>query len=320
MDGVCGDVDCMSPRRKFKMLLLPLLLSLGCSNGTAVSRSGGGGQGGTGQAGSSPGGTAGVDGLGGSVGAAGIGGSAGVGGSAGAGAAGAGGSSDGGGAGQDGATDSHDGAAGAGPSAGPFACNMVLGLFTTSQWFNGTNPGGATKTFLQQPGIDATKWEGKMQKYSYVEKWADPMNALWSLTTANPCATNPTSPDRVLFVAFSPDTKHDQPTFQALVEKVIANIQAKYPSAKEIDILTMGRAPGNMMCANNNDKDTVIGAYEDDAFQAIADGSNGLIKVGPKYYVPDCENSYIFANDTDYTTSAANSLAIQNAMYYAAHP
>jgi hypothetical protein len=320
----------MSPRCKFKMLLLPLLLSLGCSNGPAVSRSGGGGQGGTaaagsngqagtGQAGSSPGGTAGVDGMGGSVGTSGIGGSAGVGGSAGAGAAGIGGASDGG-ARQDGATDSYDGAGSTGPSAGPFACNMVLGLFTTSQWFNGTNPGGASKTFLQQPGIDATKWEGKMQKYSYVEKWADPKNALWGLTTANPCATNPTSPDRVLFVAFSPDTKHDQPTFQALIEMVIANIQAKYPSAKEIDILTMGRAPGNMMCANNSDGDTVIGAYEDDAFQAIADGSNGLIKVGPKYYVPDCENSYIFANDTDYTTSAANSLAIQNAMYYAAHP
>jgi hypothetical protein len=318
----------MSPRRKFKMLLLPLLLSLGCSSGPAVSRGGGGGQGGTaaagssgqggaGQAGSGPGGTAGIDGTGGSVGTAGIGGSAGVGGSAGAAAAGAGGSSDGGGAGQDGATDSQGGT---GPSAGPFTCNMVLGLFTTSQWFNGTNPGGASKTFLQQPGIDATKWEGKMQKYSYVEKWADPMNALWSLTTANPCATNPTSPDRVLFVAFSPDTKHDQPTFQALVEKVIANIQAKYPSAKEIDILTMGRAPGNMMCPNNSDTDTVIGAYEDDAFQAIADASNGLIKVGPKYYVPDCQNSYIFANDTDYTTTAANSIAIQNATYYAAHP
>ncbi len=310
------------------MLLLPLLLSLGCSSGPAVSRSGGGGQGGTaaagsngqggtGEAGSSPGGTAGVDGLGGSVGTAGIGGSAGVGGSAGAAAAGTGGSSDGGGVGQDGATDSQGGT---GPSAGPFTCTMVLGLFTTSQWFNGTTPGGASKTFLQQPGIDATKWEGKMQKYSYVEKWADPMNALWSLTTANPCAANPTTPDRVLFVAFSPDTKHDQPTFQALIEKVIANIQAKYPSAKEIDLLTMGRAPGNMLCPNNSDTDTVIGAYEDDAFQAIADASNGLIKVGPKYYVPDCQNSYIFANDTDYTTTAANSLAIQNATYYAAHP
>jgi hypothetical protein len=331
MAGICGHVSRMYPRRKFKMLLLPLLLSVACSNGAAGPRgsggqggtvqAGSGGQGGTVQAGSSgQGGTAGVDGIGGSVGAAGAGGSTGVGGSAGAGAGVGGGSSDGGGAGQDGATDSQDGSGGTGPSAGPFTCNLVLGLFTTSQWFNGTEPGGATKTFLQQPGIDATKWEAKLQKYSYVDKWADPANALWSLKTANPCATNTTTPDRVLFVIFSPDTKQDQPTIQGLIEKVMTNIQTKYPSAKEIDILTMGRAPGNMMCPNNNDRDTVIGAYEDAALQAVADGSNGLIKVGPKYYVPDCNNSYIFANDTDYTTTAANAIAIQNAMYYAAHP
>jgi len=193
-------------------------------------------------------------------------------------------------------------------------------LFTTSQWFNGTNPGGASKTFLQQDGIDPKKWQAKLQKYSYAEKWADPANGVWSITTANTCAASSASPDRALFVFFSPDTKHDQPTAQALTMKVIANIQTKYPSVKEIDLLTMGRAPNNMMCPNNSDPSTVIGAYLDDAFQAIAGASNGLIKVGPKYFVPDCNNSYIFANDTDYTTTAANAIAIQVAQYYAAHP
>jgi hypothetical protein len=41
--------------------------------------------------------------------------------------------------------------------------------------------------------------------------------------------------------------------------------QGKYPSAKEIDILTMGRAPNNMLCSNNNDVDTIIQPYEDAA-------------------------------------------------------
>jgi hypothetical protein len=213
-----------------------------------------------------------------------------------------------------------DGGGASGPSAGPFTCNMVLGLFTTSQWFNGTNPGGATKTFLQQDGIDPKKWEAKLQKYSYVEKWADPANGVWKIPVANSCATNATGPDRVLFVGYSPDTKHDQPTIQALLEKVIALIKTTYPTAKEIDLLTMGRAPNNMMCPNNSDPNTVVGAYFDQAIQAISDASNGLIKPGPKYYVPDCQNSYIFANDTDYTTTAANAIAIQVAAYYAAHP
>jgi hypothetical protein len=82
----------------------------------------------------------------------------------------------------------------------------------------------------------------------------------------------------------------------------------------------MGRAPGNVLCSNNSDTDTIIPTYEDAAYQAVSDASNGFIKVGPKYYVPDCANSYIFANDSDYTTSAADSIAMQVAAYYVAHP
>ena len=303
-------------------LVLSLFLSAGCSSGMGA-RGGGGGQGGIaqtgggGQGGSAQAGSAGDAGATGGQGVAGAGGAGGAAGGTAGDAAGAGGAAPDASAAEAGADGGQDGS---GPSAGPFTCSMVLGLFTTSQWFNGTNPGGATKTFLQQDGIDATKWEGKLQKYSYVEKWADPANGLWKLTTQNPCATNAVSPDRVLFVGFSPDTKHDQPTIQALLEKVLTNIKTMYPTAKEIDLLTMGRAPGNMLCPNNSDADTVVGAYFDDAIQAISDASNGLVKVGPKYYVPDCNNSYIFANDTDYTTTAANALAIQNAAYYAAHP
>jgi hypothetical protein len=304
-------------------LVLSLFLSGGCSSGQ-IGRGGGGGQGGQGgivQTGRGGQGGSAQAGSGGEAGS-----QAGGSGQGAAGVDGAGGSTGGGGAAGDvagmggGSSDGSAGEADGGPSAGPFACTMVLGLFTTSQWFNGTNPGGATKTFLQQDGIDPKKWEAKLQKYSYVEKWADPANGVWKIKTATPCATNETSPDRVLFVGFSPDTKHDQPTIQALLAKVIANIQTTFPSAKEIDLLTMGRTPGNVMCPNNSDKSTVVGAYFDDAIAALADASNGLIKAGPKYYVPDCNNSYIFANDTDYTTTAANALAIQNAAYYAAHP
>jgi hypothetical protein len=203
-------------------------------------------------------------------------------------------------------------------SLGPFSCTLVLGLFTTSQWFNGTNPGGASKTFLQD-GVDATKWEAKMQKYSYAEKWADPKNGLWDLQTQNPCTANSTTPDRALFVGFSPMTKN-QADWEKLLNSVISNIKTKYPSVKEIDIVTMGRAPNNMLCPNNNDADTVIAPYEDAAFDAVAAASNGMVVVGPKYYVPDCENSYIFANDTDYTTSASNYIATEMATYYVAHP
>lgn len=326
------------------MVALALFLLVGCSGsqggspggagrgGAAGSSTGGqapgqsGGMAGAATAGSGGGGTAGV--AGGSGGSSG-GGSGGPGTS---GVAGMGGASPDGGAGQNGAAGSAGGGGGTGPSAGPFTCNLVLGLFTTSQWFNGTNPGGASKTFLQQDGIDAKKWEGKLQKYSYIEKWSDPANGLWTQVTQNACATNTTTPDRVLFVGFSPGIPADQDYakyhamaadqagWETQLNLVIANIKTKYPSAQEIDVLTMGRAPNNVLCSNNNDVDTVIAPYEDVAFEAVAAASNGLVKVGPKYYVPDCATSYIFANDSDYTTTAANALAIQIATYYAAHP
>jgi hypothetical protein len=302
-------------------LVLSALLALGCSDsgagGGGAPASGGFG-GVAGAAGtSSSGGSTSVAGSGvaGALNAAGSAGSAATVGGA------AGGSGVGGGAGGGvggGAGGSAQGGSGGSASLGPFSCTLVLGLFTTSQWFNGTDPGGADKTFLQA-GVDATKWEGKMQKYSFAEKWADPQNGLWTNQTQNPCAMNATTPDRALFVGFSPMTK-TQADWEKLLNAVIANIKTKYPSVKEIDIVTMGRAPNNMLCPNNNDVDTIIAPYEDAAFEAVAAASNGMVVVGPKYYVPDCENSYIFANDTDYTTSASNYIATEMATYYIAHP
>ena len=338
--------------RKFKMLALSFFLSVGCSSGPSTQTGTGKGGAGGGSTGGQAGAQSGTAGAGGTSSAGAGGGTAGTGagtagtaggsggsaggtggstGTAGAGAAGTGGASPDGGTGTGGAA-GQGGAGGTGASAGPFSCTLVLGLFTTSQWFNGTNPGGASKTFLQQDGIDPKKWEGKLQKYSYVEKWSDPANGLWTQTTQNPCTTNATTPDRAMFVGFSPgipadadyDKYHamamDQAGWENQLNLVITNIKTKYPSVKEIDILTMGRAPNNMLCSNNNDIDTVIAPYEDAAFEAVAAASNGLVKVGPKYYVPDCATSYIFANDSDYTTTGANGIAVQVAAYYALHP
>ncbi len=217
-----------------------------------------------------------------------------------------------------GAASSGSGAA----TAGPFTCNLVLGLFTTSQWFNGTNPGGATKDFLMD-GVDTTKWESKTLKYSYIEKWIPANSTNWNLTTNNPCAVNSTMPDRVVFVGFSPGTTANDQTqagWVTLLNQMIATIRMKYPSVKQIDMLTMGRAPNNMLCANNNDVWTVVPAYEDAAYAAVAAASTSFpVVVGPKYFVPDC-NSYEFANDTDYTIAGSNAISLQLATYYMAHP
>ncbi len=146
---------------------------------------------------------------------------------------------------------------------GPFVCNHVVGLFTTSQWYF---EGG----FEQSVG-DAN-WQIMWQKYSYITLWANP------------------------------------------------DSEMKFPSVKEIDILTMSRAPNNMLCKNNNDPWTVVAPSVDQAIQTVADKSGGLVVVGPKYYVPDCNTSYSFPNDTDFTKSADTFIANTLAAYYKAHP
>lgn len=172
-------------------------------------------------------------------------------------------------------------------------------------------------------GVDATKWESKTLKYAYIEKWIPANSSNWTLPLNNPCTTNSMTPDRVVFVGFSPGTVSTDQTeagWETLLNGMIATIRMKYPSVKEIDLLTMGRAPNNTLCANNNDVWTVIPAYEDAAYAAVAAASTTFpIVVGPKYFVPDC-NSYEFANDTDYTVAGSNAIALQLATYYAAHP
>jgi hypothetical protein len=199
------------------------------------------------------------------------------------------------------------------PPAGGFTCNLVLGLFTTGQWFDGG--------FLMD-GVDPKKWEAKTQKYSYVEKWMDPANQVWSVPIRNQCATNAMTPDRIVFVGFSPVIQQgrSQAGWEMLLTQVVATIKMKFPSAQQIYIQTMCRAPNNMLCANNNDPWTVVPPYEDMAFDAFTAASGGTVVEGPKCYVPDCATSWLFANDTDYTTKAAASLAMQIATFYVAHP
>jgi hypothetical protein len=203
----------------------------------------------------------------------------------------------------------------AGPSADasptPFVCNQLTGLYTSGQWFDAG---------FEMDGLDGTRWQSKVQKYAYVEKWADPKNGIWNQAIKSACANASDAPDRIVFVIFSPDTKPDEPTMEMLINDVIATLKLKVPSAKEIDLLTMSRAPGNVMCSNNNDTWTVVGAYVDQAIQAVASASSGFIKVGPQYFVPDCKTSYSVANDTDLTQSAATAIAQMIAPYYVAHP
>jgi len=195
--------------------------------------------------------------------------------------------------------DSADGGA-SGRDAGPtmpqsFTCSLIMGAGQTLQWFNGGF----------ESAVGTAKWEIKATDNTYTEAWANPANAFWNLAVLSPCATNATMPDRVLFVVYS-KTITAEADWETQINKVMANIKTKFPSVKQIDLLSMVRGPEDKICGTA--VATVVSAAQDQAAQAVADSSGGMIKVGPQYFAPTCA-AFATTNNTNLTPAGAAAVA-----------
>jgi len=187
---------------------------------------------------------------------------------------------------------------------------LVLGAFQTSQWYSAGF----------ETAVGTERWEIKSAHNNWTEKWADPGNAIWSLSTVSPCTTGATSPDRVLLIVykdmFGPPIA---PTvWEPEITKDVQNIKSKYPSARRIELLTLARAPNNQPCPGNSSRNIVISPDIENAIAAVVEKSGGLAQVGPKYYVPDC--SMFLTNITTLTDNAGALVAPALIEYYKMHP
>jgi hypothetical protein len=189
------------------------------------------------------------------------------------------------------------------PPAGDFNCTLILGAGQTLQWFNG---GGF------QAAVGDAKWELKATDNTFAETWANAGSGNWNLATQSPCATNPMMPDRVILIVYS-HSLTAAADWETQIGMATANIKTKYPSAKAIDLLSFARGPGNMMCGTS--PYTATTAAQDQAMQAVADKSGGMIKVGPKYFVPSCA-SFATANNTNLNAAGAMAVAQMLAAVY----
>jgi len=266
------------------------------SSGTSATTGGSGGNSGAGGTTTTTGGAA-----AGSAGAAVAGGSAGTvgaGGSAGgsAGASGAGGSGGSGGA----ATF---------PDPSTFVCNSMLGVSVNDDWFE-----AGFETVVPN-----AKWQLRWRSLAFVELWADPQNDIWSEPFLSACASGSTTPDRVLYTAVNwTYTTTDQwvPKLTAVVE----NIKAKYQGVKEIDLMTMLRAPNNMVCGNPAvaaTKEQVTTPVLDQSLTMVAAKYPTLVRVAPPFYAPNCD---VFLPDSPHY--AAGKAAVVSKVfsdYYATH-
>jgi hypothetical protein len=124
----------------------------------------------------------------------------------------------------------------------------------------------------------------------HLEKWADPNHEIWQSPITSACEKNSKQPDRIVFNA----TKYEWTTVEEFLPAYVAvidNIKTKYPSVKRIDLITYGRAPGNVECVGaNRSSYSYIKAAQDDAAAMLPAMFPGFVFVAPKWEHKACSD------------------------------
>ena len=191
-------------------------------------------------------------------------------------------------------------------------CNEVLGFTITSEWY---------LAGFETHVVDA-RWQIKFREHGYITEWANPASAFWGDDAANgapissPCAQNSTSPDHVVLNVLS-WTITAQQEWTTDITAAVTTIQAKYPNVRRIDLMSIIRGPGDMLCPTPPaaGETIVIAPEQDAAMQAVAAQFPGLVFVAPKFEVTSCAQ---FSGGGPHLTTAGNmAMAPTLAAYFA---
>jgi len=156
-------------------------------------------------------------------------------------------------------------------------CNLVIGTSVQHDWFT-----SGFETY-----VDGARWEADAPAQagiSFIQTWADPNSPLWSMPKLTPCAQRAENPERVIFAGVNWDyTSAAQwvPQYEAIIKV----LQSKFPGLKEIDLMTMLRAPNNVSCGS---VETVVQPFIDEAIQTVVGRHPGLVRAAPKVFTPTC--------------------------------
>jgi hypothetical protein len=188
-----------------------------------------------------------------------------------------------------------------------YQCNLIMGVSVTYDWFTGGF----------ENGVDGSRWEGmapSQADVSFIQMWNDPNNQLWSMAKLSPCTQHPDAPDRVIYTGVN-WTYTTAAEWVTQLDKMVKTLQMKFPTVKEIDLMTMLRAPNNMSCGST---ETVVQPFIDDAVATVAAKYPGLVEVSPKFYAPSCD---VFTGGGPHFTAAGKvTIAKLYSDYYANEP
>ena len=166
------------------------------------------------------------------------------------------------------------------PTSEDFTCSWILGITTTGEWYNAGF----------EDVVDDARWQITPVEMGHLEKWADPAHEIWQSPIQSACSQNSKQPDRIVFNA----TKYEWTTVEEFLPAYVAvvnNIKTKYPSVKRIDLITYGRAPGNMECVGaNRPTYSYIKAVQDTAAAMLPAMFPGFVFVAPKWEHKSCSD------------------------------
>jgi hypothetical protein len=163
------------------------------------------------------------------------------------------------------------------PSSIAYTCTMMIGIQATEEWYD----------HGFESMVDNSKWELVWVHSGFVELWANPSDPVWSTQITSPCAQNANKPDRVIFLALNFD--YDTPAqWNPVVAGAVANIKARYPTAKRIELRSFIRAPGNLACPQAPAPRSTITPAEDEALALTAAADPTRVFVAPKFEAKTC--------------------------------
>jgi hypothetical protein len=195
-----------------------------------------------------------------------------------------------------------------------FVCNQVTAMTLTREWFEAG--------FEQDAGIVDARWQLKAREHGYITEWADPNSDFWNEMIESPCAANSSNPDHVVLTVLSwnPACCTTQPQWQTQITAAITNLRAKYSALKRIDLMTVIRGAGNMLCPTPPaaNETIVIPPELDAALAAAAVQFPNLVFVAPKFEAPNCA---AFSGGGPHLTTAGNTAVAKTiAAYFANLP
>jgi hypothetical protein len=156
-----------------------------------------------------------------------------------------------------------------------------MGVSITYDWF--------TSGFDAAP-LDTTRWQLKgvdTPGISFIDEWSDASNTLWNSPVVSPCALNSDNPDRILFVGVN-WTYTTAEEWVTAWNTLFATLKSKYSNLKRVDLMTMLRAPNNMLCPGNSSNETIVQPFIDQAIATVVAADPTFAHAAPIVYVPSC--------------------------------